>query len=83
MNTELAILRRELAFLKMTKMELETAIGGKVKTVKSILAMANILKISQIDIKGALDVLKEADAAKDKLEEVIAKIEQINQELGS
>ena len=81
MSMERAILKGELAELKMKKMELETAISANIKAVKNALAAASVTPIARIDVEGALVNLKEAAEGKKKLAEVVAMIERVNDEL--
>jgi len=80
-QTELAILKSELADLKMKKMDLAARIHGNVRAAKALLAAANIKPIERIDVEGASQQLLEAAKQKREMAEVVAQIEKIEAEL--
>lgn len=81
MNTERAILKGHLAELKQKKIELATAISGKIRAAKSLLVASNILPIARIDLAGAALELTEASAMKTEYAGVCETIAELEAEL--
>lgn len=81
MNTAIATLKATLSALKMRKMDLDVQIGGYIKDAKTLLALASIRPIDQIDIEGACATLAAARDLKNERAKVMADIATIEQEL--
>lgn len=81
MNQERAILKGQLADLKMKKMELETSISANVKGCKALLAGFEYDSVRKFDLEAASLHLKEAAAQKRNLMELIENIRNIESEL--
>lgn len=81
MNQERAILKGQLADLKMQRMELETSISANVKATKALLAGFEYDSVRKFDLDAAAIHLKEAATQKQKLMSMVAKIRDIEEEL--
>lgn len=67
--------------LKMRRMEIQTAAGAKLKAVRSIFATSAITPLSEIDIEGAYELIRELREMKAECIDITEKIKTAQREL--
>ncbi|MBI4621054.1 MAG: hypothetical protein HY739_12985 [Desulfobacterales bacterium] len=81
MNTERQILKQEHLALKQKKRELAVKAGGKIDSIKNLLARASLSPISEIDMEVVADLSIEARDLRREYMDVCDKIAQVEKEL--
>ncbi|MFH2012504.1 MAG: hypothetical protein ABIJ37_07400 [Pseudomonadota bacterium] len=81
MNTERQILKNEHLALKHKKMELAVEAGGKIASIKNLLARASLSPISEIDMEVVALLAIEARDLRRQYMDVCTKMAQVEKEL--